>query len=114
MARRAVCAAACMQDRCSVALGESSKMSAQELAQENATGEESKPVKRGKVDKYAHVQSKFQSRRAEIESASSFRSSYQTCTLVNASLPGSAKRMCALEKTNTKTLSEFVDPHADQ
>ena len=54
-----VCAAACMQDRCSVALGESSKMSAQELAQENATGEESKPVKRGKVDKYAHVQSKF-------------------------------------------------------
>ena len=51
-------AAACMQDRCSVSLGESSKMSAQDLERENAAGEEN-TRKRVKVDKYAHVQSKF-------------------------------------------------------
>jgi len=54
-----VCAAACMQDRCSVSLGESSKMSTVDFAkEENTAGEENK-VKRPKVDKYAHVQSKF-------------------------------------------------------
>ena len=52
-----VCAAACMQDRCSVSLGETSKMSAQELAKESVHPEEK--VKRPKVDKYAHIQSKF-------------------------------------------------------
>ena len=53
-----VCAAACMQDRCTVSLGESSKMSAADLAAEAAGGED-KVAKRIKVDKYAHVQSKF-------------------------------------------------------
>ena len=52
-----VCAAACMQDRCSVSLGETSKMSAHELAKESAHPEEK--AKRPKVDKYAHIQSKF-------------------------------------------------------
>jgi hypothetical protein len=53
-----VCAAACMQDRCTVALSESCRMSAQQLAQDTAA-EEGTSVKRVKVNKYAHVQSKF-------------------------------------------------------
>jgi hypothetical protein len=56
-----VCAAACMQDRCSVSLGESCKMSVQEYSAQKAvaTSGEEQSGKRIKVDKYAHVQSKF-------------------------------------------------------
>jgi hypothetical protein len=61
--RGPVCAAACMQDRCTVSLGESSKRSAQDLERENNPAAET--AKRTKVDKYAHVQSKFLSGETE-------------------------------------------------